>query len=268
MSNLFIRKEFELTEFNRRNICDYLDAGGGLASLGDFVHEEGDYSFVVKLIPVRGYINLKCFLYKDIGSKLLILYATTYKIYTDFCLSNVFMIDTKNNEFNEINKNEDEDIYKEDIEFHFTFNSNLKHESKLYIENHRLPMMRKSIYNLFALIKYNSVTDDYLFRLSFEILYNIKQLKGFIKKTKDLLYVANQLKFLKTKLSYAGYDEDYLTKNLIEFDDVKTNSEILRYFLVATLDYLYNNSTNLIVDRSDLINISKSYYDNLIKDMS
>lgn len=257
---LFIRKEFDLTENDIQNIYGYLQVGETF-KMKSFLYEEEDFSVAVEMIPVKGRLQLKCSLWRESDSKAL--YKTTYKLDSAVSIYDVFMIDTNNTEFNELKIE-----VEEDIEFYFTFNTNLPYKNKTYIQLNDLCRIKKEVSNIFALAKYSSVTNYDVFRLCVEIVNNIKGIKSFRNKTKDLTYFVTQLEFLKDKLSYVGYDEDYLNRNYIEFKNIKTEEDVFNYYVVVALDYLYDNSCYLMVDKFDLYDINKTYFEGLMDYLS
>lgn len=262
MSKLFIRKDFKATKGDYIDIYEYLYMGGS-DKLPKFTHEEEDFLFSIELkAKDKGHIDVECFLYKKGDEEPL--YKTAYSIFDYECLYNVFMIDTNYKVQNELGKEVDEDI-----EFYFTFSNEEDHdlnenELAINIAQTILEPIGRPISNIFALIKYSSLTKNDLFRMLFQFVSNLYEIDDLIYDLCDKSYFLNQLEYLKTKLSLAGYDKDYLIENYSEYKNIMDNDEKLNYLLIVTLDYLYNNCTDLIVGNEKLQQLNKDYYNELM----
>lgn len=262
MSKLFIRKDFKTTQGNYIDIYEYLYMGGS-DDLPKFIHEEEGFLFSIELkAKGKGLINMECYIYKK-GDKEP-LYKTTYSIFDYECLYNVFMMDTNYKVQNELTKDTDEDI-----EFYFAFSNEddcdlNENELAVNIAQNILEPIGRPISTIFALIKYSSLTKNDLFRMLFQFVSNLYEIDDLIYDLCDKSYFLNQLEYLKTKLSLAGYDKDYLLENYCEYKNIMDNDEKLNYLLIVTLDYLYNNSTDLIVGDEKLQKLNKDYYNELM----
>lgn len=257
--SLLIRKEFEISDEQYFSIFDCIVSGAvDDDSLAEFVYEQGDYMFFIDLSPAdNGEIYLNCILSNK--KTHVSLYSTTYTIENIEQLYNVFMIDTQYKEANEL-KNKKHRA----IEFYFTFYyADTEDIDMLYTKNHNLPQMSKNITNIVALMKYNSLENNDLFRLLIEFVFIIDDLKDLIAQQLDTKYMLNQLEYLKDKLSYAGYDEDYLKKHYSKPKRSMNNDEIISHLLVVTLDYLYNDSTKFKLKNTSLSELSKTYCQNV-----
>lgn len=267
------RKEFCLTDIQYGYIDAYFFEGKDFdETLPEFSYEYGGFILYIQMIPAENNVmELKCILCDNKDNRPI--YITTYGVGDFNDLSNIFMIDTKNKFDNElVNHTKDEVI------FLFTFSySKVEKIDVFYNINLHLPSMDKPLSNIIALMKYNSLEEQGLYRILIEFLYTIQYLEYLSEGNMDLTYTLNQLDYLKKKLDYAGYDEEYLVENYEKAEKItkaKTkdynlfnNEEIMNYLITTTLDYLYKNKTYLKLEHRDLAKLSKSYCDNLIKDI-
>lgn len=256
--SLIIRKEFEISDEQGFSIFDYFVSGGyDDDSLAEFIYEQGDYKFFIDLSPAgMGDLYISTILSNTKTN--VSLYSNTYTVHSKDELYNIFMLNTSHQEANELKNKK-----HKTIEFYFTFSyANTEDIDVFYIKNHHLPQMKKNLSNLFALMRYNSLKDEDLYRILIEFVFTIDELKNLKDESSDISYILKQLEYLKDKLSCAGYDKDYLMEHYSKPKRTMNNDEILNHLIVVTLDYLYNDSTKFKLSNSSLTELSKTYCQN------
>lgn len=257
---IFIRKEFHLTKDLFGNISNYLTTG--YDNMPVFSHKEKGFEFIIQLVPNSiGYIDLRCTLYKTPGHRPL--YQVTYNVLNMKDFYNVFMLDTKNQQANEIKHN-----IKEDIEFYFGFTNNVLSASEMiYAKCNSLPKDNSNVSILFSLMRYCMFKEIDLAQLLIEFVFRIDNIHFLLVVANNKDYINSQLEYLKNKLDYIGYNEDYFIENYDKYKTPKDNEEFLNHLIIVTLDYLYYGRTNLKVDKTELDVLTKKYCDYLIENI-